>query len=264
MHALIINGSPRVKKYSNTDKILGKITEGMKESGSSYEQFEISDRSQWDTIRERFYVVDHILIALPLYVECIPGLLMEFLETVEPIAKERLAEEASNGVAGSKKETSGTGSASAGSAGEVSASEFSGPVSAKSVSRPKLAFLLQSGFAEGIQLRCGEAYLEMLAGKLACEYAGTLVKGDNFSIRLFEDEQREKIVGKYAEMGRIYGRDGAFTDEECKKFTGPEVFPLPIRLLVGLMFKTMAKKSFNDIAKKWGCTKPLTDRPYGK
>ena len=29
MHALIINGSPRVKKYSNTDKILGKITEGM-------------------------------------------------------------------------------------------------------------------------------------------------------------------------------------------------------------------------------------------
>ena len=227
MHALIINGSPRVKKYSNTDKILGKITEGMKESGSSYEQFEISDRSQWDTIRERFYVVDHILIALPLYVECIPGLLMEFLETVEPIAKERLAEEASN-------------------------------------SRPKLAFLLQSGFAEGIQLRCGEAYLEMLAGKLACEYAGTLVKGDNFSIRLFEDEQREKIVGKYAEMGRIYGRDGAFTDEECRKFTGPEVFPLPIRLLVGLMFKTMAKKSFNDIAKKWGCTKPLTDRPYGK
>lgn len=225
MHALIINGSPRVKKYSNTDKILGKITEGMKESGSSYEQFEISDRSQWDSIRERFYVVDHILIALPLYVECIPGLLMEFLETVEPIAKERLAEEA--------------------------------PF-------PKLAFLLQSGFAEGIQLRCGEAYLEMLAGKLACEYAGTLVKGDNFSIRLFEDEQREKIVGKYAEMGRIYGRDGAFTDEECKKFTGPEVFPLPIRLLVGLMFKTMAKKSFNDMAKKWGCTKPLTDRPYGK
>jgi len=239
MHALIINGSPRVKKYSNTDKILVKITEGMKEAGSSYEQFEISDRSQWDSIRERFYCVDHILIALPLYVECIPGLLMEFLETVEPIANARLADETS-AASGSAADGSETGS------------------------RPKLSFLLQSGFAEGIQLRCGEAYLEKLAGMLGCEYGGTLVKGDNFSIRLFEDEQREKIVGKYAEMGRIYGRDGAFTDEACKQFTGPEVFPFPVRLLVGLMFKTLAKKSFNDMAKKWGCTKPLTDRPYGK
>ncbi|MBR5426389.1 MAG: hypothetical protein IK106_07680 [Clostridiales bacterium] len=239
MHALIINGSPRVKTYSNTDKILGKITEGMKESGSSYEQFEISDRSQWDSIRERFYCVDHILIALPLYVECIPGLLMEFLETIEPIAKARPAD-------------------------ATSAASRSAADGSETVSRPKLSFLLQSGFAEGIQLRCGEAYLEKLAGMLGCEYGGTLVKGDNFSIRLFEDEQREKIVGKYAEMGRIYGRDGAFTDEACEKFTGPEVFPFPIRLLIGLMFKTMAKKSFNDMAKKWGCTKPLTDRPYGK
>ena len=219
MHALIINGSPRVKKYSNTDKILEKITSGMKASGATFEQFEISDRKQWDTIRERFYASEHILIALPLFVENIPGLLLEFLETL-PLEKHS--------------------------------------------SRPILSFLLQSGFAEGCQLRCGEEYLKMLAGRLGCEYGGTLVKGDNFSIRLFEGQQREKIVSRYEEMGRIYGRDGAFTDEACKAFTGPEVFPLPIRLLVGLMFKTLAKKSFKDTAKKWGCTRPLTDRPYAE
>ena len=33
MHVLIINGSPRIKEYSNTDKILAKFTEGMCESG---------------------------------------------------------------------------------------------------------------------------------------------------------------------------------------------------------------------------------------
>ena len=48
MHALIINGSPRVKKYSNTDKILEKITSGMKASGATFEQYEVSDRAQWE------------------------------------------------------------------------------------------------------------------------------------------------------------------------------------------------------------------------
>jgi hypothetical protein len=231
MHALIINGSPRVKKYSNTDKILEKITSGMKASGATFEQYEVSDRAQWEKIRERFFLSDHILIALPLFVENIPGLLLEFLETL-PLEKHSSAR--------------------------------SGQPGASAPAKPVLSFLLQSGFAEGCQLRCGEEYLKMLAQRLGCEYGGTLVKGDNFSIRLFEGEQREKIVSKYEEMGRIYGRDGAFTDETCRAFTGPEEFPLPVRILVGLMFKTLAKKSFKDTAKKWGCTRPLNDRPYAK
>ena len=235
MHALIINGSPRVKKYSNTDKILKKITSGMIGSGSTFEQYEISDRSQWDTIRDRFYESDHILIALPLFVECIPGLLMEFLETLpveEHMSASSASDEGSDGSSAPKK--------------------------------PVLSFLLQSGFAEGIQLRCGEAYLQKLTPRLGCEYGGTLVKGDNFSIRLVSRQDQEKITAPYEEMGRIYGRDGAFTDEACRAFTGPEVFPLPVRILVGLIFKTVAKRMFKKKAKEWGCTRPLTDRPYGR
>lgn len=232
MHALIINGSPRAKKFSNTDKILLRITAGMAESGATFEQYEISNRAHWPTIRERFYQCDHILIALPLFVECIPGLLMEFLETLDAERKALVP------------------SLSAGESESVGGK------------KPLLSFLLQSGFAEGVQLRCGEAYLHKLAGNLGCEYGGTLVKGDNFSIRLFEGEQRDKITAPYQEMGRIYGRDGAFTDEACKKFTGPEIFPLPVRLLVGLVFKTFAKKMFQKKAQEWGCTRPLDDRPY--
>ena len=242
MHALIINGSPRVKRYSNTDKILEKITSGMEKAGSSFEQYEISDRSQWDTIRERFYENDHILIALPLYVECIPGLLMEFLETLP---------------ARSGNHMSGASVPAAGS--DASENAADGNSEAK---RPVLSFLLQSGFAEGIQLRCGEAYLEKLAIRLGCEYGGTLVKGDNFSIRLVSEQEREKVTAPYEEMGRIYGRTGAFEEEACKAFTGPEVFPLHIRILVGLIFKTVAKKMFTKKAKEWGCTRPLNDRPY--
>ena len=215
MHVLIINGSPRVKAYSNTDRILGKFTEGLSAHGSTFEQYEVSDRKQWDTMRNAFDENKNILIALPLYVECIPGLLLEFLENLSP-----------------KTDDS------------------------------RLSFILQGGFAEGCQLRCGEEYLKMLTEKLGCSYGGTLVKGDNFSIRFVEEEQREKITAPYAEMGRKYAADGGFLSEKCKKFTGPEEFSAPVRLLVSILFKTLAKKSLNKVAAGWGCTKPLDYRPY--
>ncbi len=215
MHVLIINGSPRVKKYSNTDKILEKFTEGMCENGTTFEQYEVSDKGSWDRIRKAYNENTNILIALPLYVECIPGLLLEFLETLTP---------------------RNDGS--------------------------KMAFILQSGFAEGVQLRCGEAYLEILAGRLGCEYMGTLVKGDNFSIRFFEGKQRERVTVPYKDMGREYAVNGDFRSESCKKFTGPEIFPAYMRVILGLVSKTLAKKGFGQVAAGLGCKKPLDYRPY--
>lgn len=215
MHVLIINGSPRIKAHSNTDKIIDKFGEGLKEAGSTYEQYEVSDRKQWDAIRDAFAKAENILIAIPLYVENIPGLLLEFLETV-PARK-----------------------------GDAN-----------------IAFILQGGFAEGIQLRCGEEYLKILTKQLGCNYKGTLVKGDNFSIRFFEGKQRDKVTGPYKNMGVIFGKNEDFNSDECKKFTGPEIFPAPTRLLIGTIFKTVAKKGFAQIAKGWGCTTPLDFRPY--
>ena len=215
MHVLIINGSPRVKKYSNTNYILVKFTEGLRENGASFEQYEISDRGSWDQIRQAFDRNTVILIALPRYVECIPGLLMEFLETLTP-----------------KSDGS------------------------------KMAFLLQGGFMEGVQLRCGEAYLKILAGKLGCAYMGTLVKGDNFMIRFFEGEWREKVTDPYADMGREYAVNGDFNSKACKKFTGHEKFPLPVRIYVGHILKTQAAKGFEQIAAAFECDKPLDFKPY--
>ena len=215
MHVLIINGSPRIKAHSNTDKIIDKFGEGLKEAGSTYEQYEVSDRKQWDAIRDAFANAENILIAIPLYVENIPGLLLEFLETVP----------ARRGDA-------------------------------------NIAYILQGGFAEGAQLRCGEEYLKILTKQLGCNYKGTLVKGDNFSIRFFEGKQRDKVTGPYKNMGVVFGKNGDFNAEGCKKFTGPEIFPAHIRLLIGTIFKTVAKKGFAQIAKGWDCTTPLDFRPY--
>ena len=215
MHAVIINGSPRIKKFSNTDKILEKFTEGFTENGTTFEQYEVSDKKQWEDIRKAFYENTHILIAIPLYVECIPGLLLEFLETLSPKNDET-----------------------------------------------EIAFILQSGFAEGIQLRCGEAYLKILTKKLGCKYVGTLVKGDNFSIRWVEEGTAKRVTAPYTEMGREYAKNGGFESDKCKAFTGPEVFPFAIRVMLGFVFSVFAKSSFKKIAKGIGCTKPLDYRPY--
>ena len=217
MHALIINGSPRVKQFSNTDKILEKFTAGLQEGGCSSEVYEISVRNDWEKIREAFKENDNIIIALPLYVECVPGLLMKFLEGLAP-----------------KNENT------------------------------QLSFILQSGFAEGAQLRCGENYLRLLAGQLGCKYGGTLVKGDNFGIRFAEGKERDKITEPYRKMGQIFARNGDFFSDECRKFTGLEIFPLPLRLCLKLMFKTVQRKNFQKVAAKWGCTKPLDYKRYNE
>ena len=81
-HIVIINGSPRAKKFSNTDKILQSFTKGLEEAKATYELYSLSNRSEWEAAREAFMANSRIIIALPLYVECVPGTLLEFLETL--------------------------------------------------------------------------------------------------------------------------------------------------------------------------------------
>ena len=150
MHVVIINGSPRVQKYSNTEKIIASFVRGLSEKGASSEIYAISNRKSWEIIRDAYIKNEEILIALPLYVECIPGLLLEFLETL-PRKNEHT----------------------------------------------RISFLLQSGFAEGCQLRCGEEFLAKLPEYLGVRYGGCLVKGDNFGIRLLNEEKQEQITKPY-------------------------------------------------------------------
>ena len=86
-HLVIINGSPRVAKFSNTDKIIHSFVKGLEETGITWDLHNISNRKEWDTAREAFITNEYILIAFPLYVECIPSLMLEFLETLPPERK---------------------------------------------------------------------------------------------------------------------------------------------------------------------------------
>ncbi len=215
MHVVIINGSPRVQKYSNTEKIIASFAKGLSEKGASFETHAISNRSSWERIRKAYVENEEILIALPLYVECVPGLLLEFLETLP-------------------NKDEGT----------------------------RLSFLLQSGFAEGCQLRCGEEFLAKLPGYLGVRYGGCLVKGNNFGIRILDEENQKQVTGPYRAMGELFAEGDGFFRKEAKKFTGPEYLSLPVRLLMGLVFKTFAKKMFQKAAASWGCTVPLDEKVW--
>ena len=82
MHVVIINGSPRVQKFSNTDKIIQSFVKGLQASGSSYDLYSLSNRKEWDAARESFINHDQIIFALPLFVECVPSIMLEFLDTL--------------------------------------------------------------------------------------------------------------------------------------------------------------------------------------
>ena len=76
----IINGSPRVAKFSNTDKIIHSFVKGLEEAGITWKLHNLSSRKEWETAREAFLTHERILIAFPLYVECMPSVMLEFLE----------------------------------------------------------------------------------------------------------------------------------------------------------------------------------------
>ena len=84
MHLVILSGAARSRGKSNTAKIITAFQKGYEEGGNTAEVWYLSDRSQWTGAAEAFAAHDNILIALPLYVENIPGMLLEFLEGLAP------------------------------------------------------------------------------------------------------------------------------------------------------------------------------------
>ena len=90
-HLVIINGSPRVAKFSNTEKIIHSFAKGLEEAGVTWELHHLSNRNEWDSAREAYLDNKRTLIAFPLYVECVPSLMLEFLATL-PVVRQQQGE----------------------------------------------------------------------------------------------------------------------------------------------------------------------------
>lgn len=85
MELVIFSCSPRTESKSNTSSIVHAFKRGFEEiSGNKAEVYNLTKRNQWKDYKEIFKNSNEIIFAMPLFVECIPGLLMEFLETLDP------------------------------------------------------------------------------------------------------------------------------------------------------------------------------------
>ena len=84
MHLVIISGAARPQPMSNTAKIIEVFRQGYEEAGNTTEVWYLSDRNQWPGAKAAFEQNDNILFALPLYVENIPGIMLEFLAQLPP------------------------------------------------------------------------------------------------------------------------------------------------------------------------------------
>ena len=85
MKLIVFSCSPRPAKASNTAAIVGAFENGFStEANQEVDVYFLYKRSEWDNYRKIFKENNEIIFALPLFVECVPGLLMEFLETLEP------------------------------------------------------------------------------------------------------------------------------------------------------------------------------------
>ena len=84
MHFVIISGATRPQSKSNTAKVITAFQKGFEENCNTTEVWYLSDRRQWKRAAQAFTQNDRILIAFPLYVENIPGILLEFLSGLSP------------------------------------------------------------------------------------------------------------------------------------------------------------------------------------
>jgi hypothetical protein len=219
MELLIINCSPRVKEKSNTSIIINAFVKGFTEQGNTVEIYNLSELRKWDEIRSAFYRNGNILMALPLYVESIPGYMMEFLETLSP------------------------------------------KVNLEGHPKTKLSFLLQGGFSEASQLRCGERYLEKLPGFLNCEYGGTLIKGSMFITHMLPDTAAQKIVFPFIESGKEFARSGVFDKARVDQFAAPEFYSKRF-IFIHTLLSPLNKLFFVVFFKKNGCRGSISAQPY--
>ena len=84
MHLVIISGATRPEPISNTAKIIEAFRLGFEEQGNTTEKYFLSDRKQWAAAFQATEKNENILFAIPLYVENIPGSMLEFLQEVTP------------------------------------------------------------------------------------------------------------------------------------------------------------------------------------
>ena len=128
---------------------------------------------------------------------------------------------------------------------------------------PRLGFLIQSGFAEALHSRHLERYLEKLARRLGCEYAGTIVKGGGEGIRMQPDRWNRKLFDGVRGLGSSLALDGQFDEELLTRVAGTERYTASRATIVRMVSATsLGQWYWNSQLKRNGAYEQRFARPY--
>jgi hypothetical protein len=137
------------------------------------------------------------------------------------------------------------------------------PESPQPESRPKLLFLVQSGFPEAIHLETLGRYLAKLAGRLGYECPGVIIKGGVEGIQIMPPKMTRKLFHQMFTLGESFGRTGSLDSKILEKMRSMKRFPLWIFPVLYLM-KWFGLMDFywNQTLKENNAFSRRFDRPY--
>jgi hypothetical protein len=107
---------------------------------------------------------------------------------------------------------------------------------------PPLAFLVQSGFPEGLHSRYVEGYLMAVADRLNSPYLGTLVRGGCEGVRMQPEKMNRAMFAVLNDLGRQLAEEGGFEQESIDAFNKRErTLPLTMPRMKWLENRPFAK-----------------------
>ncbi|MDO9546918.1 MAG: NAD(P)H-dependent oxidoreductase [Pelolinea sp.] len=133
----------------------------------------------------------------------------------------------------------------------------------KRKNNPPMAFLVQSGFPEGLHSRYVEQYLISLTDRLNSPYLGTLVRGGCEGVRLQPENFNRKMFGALNALGNQLGMQGGFEKESIGALCSLERYPKALIPLISLLEKTpMLQMYWSSQLKKNNVFNDRFARPY--
>jgi multimeric flavodoxin WrbA len=130
---------------------------------------------------------------------------------------------------------------------------------------PALAFVVQSGFPEGLHSRYVERYLEKLAARLGSPYLGTVVKGNGEAIRVMSPQMNRGLFANLQALGAGLAGSGRFDPLVLKSIASPEQFPAILSPLFHLFIRLpVAHSYFDNMLKENGVYERRFARPFAE
>lgn len=127
----------------------------------------------------------------------------------------------------------------------------------------RVAFIIQSGFPEGIHTEALGSYLARVCERLEFVHLGTLRKGGVEGVRMMPPKSVAKIQARFVQAGNELGARGSFSSELIRSMAEPRTFGWKGRALIRLLGGLgLLNFYWNRMLRKHGAYSRRFDTPY--